>query len=373
VLTRLRTSPGGAPAAAVLTTALLSVALLAGCGDSGGDSGGDRGGDGATGRPEAASGGPEAGTASQNGLPESPPAPANPLAGRTFYVDPANPANTQATRWAATRAADAQAIRKIGSRAVAHWLTGGTDATRTVDDVVTRATALGQVPVLVAYNIPDRDCGNFSAGGAASAETYRGWIRTVAAGIRGRAAVVIVEPDAVPHVVEGCGGHENERYSLLADAVAVLKTSPATLVYLDAGHPGWISDTGKLAGALRQAGVGRADGFSLNVSNFFRTEDNLAYGGRLSDALGGRRFVVDTSRNGAGPYTGGTEVNGGPSWCNPPGRALGTAPTTETGHPRADALLWIKRPGESDGDCRPGEPAAGQWWADYALDLANRS
>ena len=180
-----------------------------------------------------------------------------------------------------------------------------------------------------------------------------------------------MEPDAVAHIVEGCGGRENERYSLLADAVSTLKSSPGTFVYLDAGHPAWVSDVRKLADALRRAGIGRADGFSLNVSNFIRTPDNIDYGVRLSDALGGRRFVVDTSRNGAGPVAGAAEVNGGPSWCNPPGRALGTAPTAGAGHPRVDALLWIKRPGESDGACRPGEPAAGQWWPEYALDLAN--
>ena len=36
------------------------------------------------------------------------------------------------------------------------------------------------------------------------------------------------------------------------------------------------------------------------------------------------------------------------------------------------ALLWIKQPGESDGTCNGG-PNAGQWWADYALGLAQRA
>ena len=56
----------------------------------------------------------------------------------------------------------------------------------------------------------------------------------------------------------------------------------------------------------------------------------------------------------------------------PPGRGLGADPTTETGDDRVDALLWVKRPGESDGACRPGEPAAGQWYPEYALGLAQR-
>ena len=57
-------------------------------------------------------------------------------------------------------------------------------------------------------------------------------------------------------------------------------------------------------------------------------------------------------------------------WCNPPGRALGETPTTKTGNPRVDAYLWVKRPGESDGACGRGAPAAGQWWPQYALELA---
>jgi endoglucanase len=56
---------------------------------------------------------------------------------------------------------------------------------------------------------------------------------------------------------------------------------------------------------------------------------------------------------------------------NPDGRALGSGPGTLTGHPLAVAYLWVKRPGESDGTCNGG-PAAGAWWADYALGLARR-
>ena len=33
------------------------------------------------------------------------------------------------------------------------------------------------------------------------------------------------------------------------------------------------------------------------------------------------------------------------------------------------ALLWIKTPGESDGDCGRGDPSAGTWWPGYALSL----
>ena len=60
------------------------------------------------------------------------------------------------------------------------------------------------------------------------------------------------------------------------------------------------------------------------------------------------------------------------AWCNPPGRGLGTRPTTATGSVTVDAFLWIKLPGESDGPCNGG-PAAGTFWPDGALALARAS
>lgn len=292
-----------------------------------------------------------------------------------FFVDPGNPAAEQAARWEAEgRIDDAVQLRKISERPTAKWLTGDQIVVRDeVNRFVEQATLAGQLPVLVVHNIPERDCGRHGTGGAATADEYRRWIRDVAAGINARPVVVIVEPNAVADAVDGCVTQVNERYALLHDAVNVLKSTGSARVYLDAGHPRWITNVNRLAEALNQAGIDLADGFALNVANFFSTADNVSYGHRLSDALGGKtRFVIDTSRNGNGPYPADT-VGSAPSWCNPPGRALGAIPTDNPGLDRVDALLWIKYPGESDGSCRPGEPEAGHWWPEYALDLARRS
>ena len=91
-------------------------------------------------------------------------------------------------------------------------------------------------------------------------------------------------------------------------------------------------------------------------------DKNVAYGEQVSRLVGGRHFIIDTSRNGIP----GTDPR---QWCNPRGRALGVAPTTNTGHPLIDAFLWVKPPGESDGTCGGG-PAAGKWWSAYALELS---
>ncbi|MEV8511437.1 glycoside hydrolase family 6 protein [Dactylosporangium sp. NPDC051484] len=298
----------------------------------------------------------------------------NPLAARPFFVEPSGPAAQQVADWGSRqRTADAAALRRISDRPVAQWVGGGAGSVGAqVDAVLGCAAAQGQLPVLVAYNIPHRDCGSYSSGGAASPDEYRSWIRAFASGVRGRPVAIILEPDAIPHAIDGC--ESESRYELLSDAVQVLKATGSAVVYLDAGHPRWITDVHRLAEALRRSGIAHADGFSLNVSNFVSTPDNVAYGKQVSSAVPSKpHFVIDTSRNGAGEVETAGDVDGGPRWCNPPGRLLGMPPTTDTGDPRVDALLWIKRPGESDGACRPGEPPAGQWWPEYALDLAQRS
>ncbi|OJF13587.1 endoglucanase [Couchioplanes caeruleus subsp. caeruleus] len=292
------------------------------------------------------------------------------LAGQQLYADPKGAAAEQVRAWeSAGRTADAARIRKIADQPVATWFAdesaGYADRVR---QLVTAATTAGRLPVLTLYHIPNRDCSGQSAGGAADATAYRTWVRAIAAALRGHRAVIVLEPDAIAQAVEGCLDDRaaKERYALLAEAIGALRENPGVLVYLDAGNPTWITDPSRMLAALRSSGIARASGFALNVANFETTADNVAYGTRLSGLLGGAHFVVDTSRNGNGPARKGA---GNKHWCNPPGRALGDPPTTRTGVPLADAYLWVKRPGESDGACGNGAPPAGQWWPEYALGL----
>lgn len=288
-----------------------------------------------------------------------------------YYVDPQSSAAQQQKQWEADgRTADAAAMGRIAAQPVPLWLTADTtQVAAQVTGYADRAAAVGQKPLFVAYHIPDRDCGSFSSGGARDPQDYADWIRQVAGALKGRTATVVLEPDAVPHEVTGCSGDlVSQRHAMLTDAIAVLKAAGPVTVYLDAGNPGFVTDPSAIADALAASGVAQADGFSLNVANFWTTADNVTYGRAVSDKLGGKHFIVDTSRNGNGPVAGDT-IDGGPSYCNPPGRALGQVPTTQTGDDRVDAYLWVKRVGESDGACRPGEPVAGTWWADYALSL----
>jgi endoglucanase len=228
-----------------------------------------------------------------------------------------------------------------------------------VDNYVTAATRTGTIPVLVTYNIPYRDCGGYSAGGADTEKAYLTWIRRVAEGIRNRTAWVILEPDSLALLDCLPADQQNSRISLLQQASSILVASGAQ-VYLDAGHPNWIP-ADQIAKRLVQAGINKTQGFTLNISNFATTENSIAYGQAVSTLVSGKHFLIDTSRNGNGPTP-------DFQWCNPIGRAVGNKPTTQTGNPLVDAYVWVKHPGESDGTCNGG-PDAGKWWPEYALGL----
>ncbi|TMK38208.1 MAG: hypothetical protein E6G56_15555 [Actinobacteria bacterium] len=299
-------------------------------------------------------------------VPASPtPSGSNPVAAAPLWVNPDTSAARQAQAWRDSRPADAAQMDKIASQPQATWFGHWNDTVRSdVAAVVDRAAEAGRLPILVAYDLPYLDCGGFSSGGASSASAYQSWIRSFAAGIGDRRAVVILEPDALPEW-DCLSAEQRASYiSLLSDAIAVLTAHPGVALYLDAGNSAW-QPADEMARRLTQVGAQRARGFALNVSNFQTTESSLAYGKQVSALLGGAHFVVDTSRNGNGPPAGN-------AWCNPPDRALGARPTARTDDPTADAYVWIKSPGESDGPCNGG-PDAGVWWPDYALGLAQRA
>ncbi|MBD8022692.1 glycoside hydrolase family 6 protein [Microbacterium gallinarum] len=356
--------------------------------------------------------------------------------------------------------ADAQLLGSIPS---ADWFTDGTPAEveAAVDDVVSAAAAKGQMPVLVAYYLPFRDCAQYSAGGALDTAGYQAWIDGFAAGIGDRPATVILEPDGlgiIPHyttldgMLEWCRPAEvsaetaaADRYTQLNYAVDTLGGLASTSVYLDGTGSSWLN-VGEISDRLIKGGVQRADGFFLNASNYQFTTNSTYFGRWISSCiayvtevnpgdfgscgnqywnggpatewngatmspygewgpgnadltlnvdgvesrydliLGGveptTRFVVDTSRNGLGPwdYPDGVYPEH-EDWCNPPDRGLGLRPTTETGVALVDAYLWIKVPGESDGKCYRGtggpldpergmeDPAAGQWFVEQAREL----
>jgi endoglucanase len=366
---------------------------------------------------------------------------------------------------------DASLLAAMELQPQAVWFTSGTpqQVKSRVRLIMAEAAAERAVPVLVAYDIPGRDCAQYSAGGALNQADYEAWISAFAAGIGNSRAVVILEPDALGNMPSGCGLSTSvypftdaERIAELQYAVGALEAQPGAAVYLDGTHSAWQS-VGTITQRLLEADVQEAQGFFLNVSNYQPDPELIDYGTWISDciamvtdpsnafynnpsacasqyypatqsdfstwglttqwyaqnmgnAVSTTHFVMDTSRNGQGPNNMqgyamapydqpasviSTLASG--NWCNPPNSGLGLRPTTITGVPLLDAYLWVKTPGESDGQCdsaggvrawdysdytQPGwpttaadqslfdplwgidDPAAGAWFPQQALMLA---
>jgi endoglucanase len=353
----------------------------------------------------------------------------------------------------------ARLVKKMVQTPQSVWLEQGTprEVARQAKKIARKARAKHEVPVFVAYNIPFRDCSQYSAGGATSKADYEAWIDGVADGIGDNPAAVILEPDGlgiIPHYVDINGTPEwctpaeadpataaADRFEMLNYAVDTLKALGHVAVYLDGTHTSWLG-VGDTADRLVKAGVERADGFYLNASNYQLSPNLVQYGtwvsqciaqgdfancanqywnggpdgtkiadllgawtgGALSNygvwsddsddpalntsginarfgAEGATHFVVDTSRNGQGPWTLADAPGDIQDWCNPPDRGLGLRPTTNTGVDLLDAYLWIKTPGESDGECNRWveggpdpvrgyvNPSAGEWFPEQVLEL----
>ena len=198
------------------------------------------------------------GTTVAGGPTSSPSASPNPFAGEKLYVNPNSNARKTADEWRATRPADADQMEKIAARSQARWFNEWVgDIYTAVTGAMSAAESQGAMPVLVAYNIPDRDCGGLSGGGGATAEGYRTWINSFANAIAGRKAAVILEPDALANM--GClsAAGQASRVDLIRYAIQALKGKGAR-VYLDGGHPAWHSAQ-EMARRLTLADIGSAD------------------------------------------------------------------------------------------------------------------
>jgi endoglucanase len=366
----------------------------------------------------------------------------------------------------AGRSGDAALIAREAATPQAMWFTGGTpqEVRRDVRQASALAAATRTVPTLVVYNVPGRDCSQYSAGGAADDAAYRAWIDGFAAGLaKNQQIVVVIEPDGLALMPGDCApgtypeGSAPTNAGRLADITyagqAIERANPKALVYLDAGHNGWHA-VASIADRLQDAGVDQFQGLALNTSNYQYTPNLQHYGTWISECLailapeyvhgadvdpcpnqywnGGpannnngvaldpfqqwsdtatdpaantlginQRYesllgdveptahvVLDTSRNGQGPWApaAGTSYPDPQTWCNPPGRGLGARPVAvpDSAFPLVDAYLWVKTPGQSDGQCNRGvagstadpewggitDPAAGAWFPQQALQLA---
>ncbi len=283
--------------------------------------------------------------------------------GKTLYLHP-NQSTIQKQTFEAQNDPRSNLISMIANQPQAVWLTRGNDQDiQQVKDILTKTTSTN-LPVFVIYAIPNRDCKSYSAGGVANENIYLAWIKKLSEVLGSKQAIIIYEPDALPQINCLTTLERTARLALIKESLKILSMQSTTSVYLDIGHPFWLT-VDSAVNTLKLAGIQYVRGFSLNVSNYFSTANNVSYGEKISAQLNNIPFVIDTSRNGNGPSTGNV-------WCNPSLRALGNVPTFVTSHPRVDAYLWIKHPGESDGSCNGG-PRAGVWWLEQALGYVSET
>lgn len=251
---------------------------------------------------------------------------------------------------------------KIFEQPCAHWLTGKKHSYNQIKSHASRLLRYAgeDIVVFVLYAIPDRDAGQYSSGGL-DYDAYMSYVDGLVDGIGDNDAIVIIEPDALCHCIKGASSVA--RLGMLEEVIGKLSKTNAKL-YLDVGNPRWINFE-TVAQTLETMDIPDDVGFSINVSNFIPTKECVAWGNRLSHRLGSKRtYVVDTSRNGIDGYDG--------EWCNPEGMGCGIPSTEYTASELCDAYLWIKVPGESDGN-KGNAPMAGQFYPRYAEGLVSRS
>ena len=215
------------------------------------------------------------------------------------------------------------------------------------------------LPYFVIYNMPNRDLGHYSKGGAQTAVNYILFLEEFCRGIEGTEPIIIFEPDALPHTTLMDNKQAEHRKNLIREGLEVLTTGSKAKVYVDIGHSNWLTPT-EAHELLASVYNDNIKGFSVNVSNYRSNAECMEWGDKICEYNSNYKYVIDTSRNCNGPY--------GNEWCNPPGRALGTPPTCDTGNTNCDAFLWVKIPGESDGKGNGG-PKAGKFWPEMGVEL----
>jgi cellulose 1,4-beta-cellobiosidase len=353
----------------------------------------------------------------------------NPFANAAFYIDPNYVAQVESSAQASP--SDAALLKKAAAYPTAVWFSSVRDvptAGRTLDDAALQERRSGK-PLLVAfalYDLPGRDCAAAASHGELSADDtgirrYEAeFIDPIAAAIRVHPktrVAVFVEPDSLANIatnlkVPACANAEHAYRTSIAYAIRTLAL-PNASVYVDAGHAGWLgwsSNRSAIAKVFAEvlADAGGADkirGFVTNVSNYDSLDTGdlarlapsdpakgeLSYVKLLDASLAavgivGKRFVVDTGRNGRA----GLRTAPG-SWCNVHGAGFGERPRADPTD-LVDAYFWIKPPGQSDGGSDPsgtgfdpqcggpqapdsagGAPPAGHWFHSYFVALAKNA
>ncbi|CAI7618266.1 unnamed protein product [Penicillium viridicatum] len=353
----------------------------------------------------------------------------NPFSGHQLYVNPfyasevsasALPSMTGAAKAAASAAAKVPSF---------YWLDTADKVPQMgkfLADIRAQNKAGASPPIagqFVVYDLPDRDCaalasnGEYSIadGGVAKYKAYIDAIRKVLVEYSDVQTILVVEPDSLANLVTNmdvskCAGAHDAYLECTDYAVTQLNLANVAM-YLDAGHAGWLGwpanlppaaelyakvyNTAKKPASLRglATNVANYNGWSLTTCPSYTSGDDNCDEKKYINALApllksagwDAHFITDTARNGVQP----TSQNAWGDWCNLKGTGFGVRPTTDTGDALADAFVWVKPGGESDGtsdssatrfdahcgysDALQPAPEAGTWFQAYFAQLVENA
>ncbi|KAK0644394.1 1, 4-beta cellobiohydrolase [Cercophora newfieldiana] len=320
----------------------------------------------------------------------------------------------------ASTAAKAKEVANVGTFV---WLD-------TIANIAKFEPAIAEVPCdeilgVVIYDLPGRDCAAKASNGelkVGELPKYKTEYIDVIAGLIKKypntAIALVIEPDSLPNLVTNSDvtACKNSAAGYRDGVAYALKTLnlPNVIMYIDAGHGGWLGwdanlkpGAQELAKAYTAAGKPKQfRGIATNVAGWnawdlspgeFSSKSDAKYnacqnektyvttfGAALKTAGMPNHAIVDTGRNGVQ----GLREEWG-NWCNVKGAGFGIRPSADTGVELADAFVWVKPGGESDGtsdssavrfdsfcgksDAYQPSPEAGQWHQAYFEDLINNA
>lgn len=176
---------------------------------------------------------------------------------------------------------------------------------------------------------------------------------------------MVVQPDG-PLALDA-KGRSPWPYPLLAYTLRTFNRLARTTVYMDAGSGDWVS-AAKEARVLARSGIRYARGFALNLTHYDSTAKEIRYAKTIVRALAKRGLpdkhaIINTASNGR-PWThqqdrraffrGAVCSRASMRHCI----VFGPRPTTQTGTPAVDALMWIGRSWVAGGKRRPASEIA---------------
>uniref|UniRef100_K3WJD1 Glycoside hydrolase family 6 protein n=1 Tax=Globisporangium ultimum (strain ATCC 200006 / CBS 805.95 / DAOM BR144) TaxID=431595 RepID=K3WJD1_GLOUD len=260
------------------------------------------------------------------------------------------------------------ALNELEKYSIATWYSDRNgDYTATLNELVAKCSESSRLS-LVVYGIPNKDC---EAGYSSSGDTvknsadYVAFLSTLTNTVGNRKALYVLEPDAVGLLAKegGCGEAAGYRDNLKI-AVKQLSENPNAEIYLDIGYwmLQWPDNLSRVVSVLKElASAGNIKGVTINTSNYRSNAELATLCTNFQNAVGSTAYhcIVDTSRNYNAPSSA--------EWCNVRSAGIGLPPTSNTGYSNLDYFMWIKPPGESDGECTDGShsseamqgPAAG--------------